>query len=280
MKTNGQIVKKFYEKNPFLFSDLTKIETKIDLCNSASQFAKSLNDEIPIKKRVIDLGCGTGKLSSYLSIKKRYITGIDFSKPSIDYANKLKNKLNLKNVKFIRRDIFNLKLPKESFDYSISLGVLHHTKSPYEGFKIQCDLTKPGGFVIIGLYNNYGRILTKIKKYYSKISNNYDLDYFTKEDLDEKQKKIWIQDQYNHPLESTHTIDEILKWFELNDIELLNSLPRLSFSTNFEFKELFEKHYQHHENKRKLKHFLIQINWMLNSTNNGFFVLIGRKSKI
>ena len=28
------------------------------------------------------------------------------------------------------------------------------------------------------------------------------------------EKKAWIRDQYIHPIESLHTIDEVLKWFD------------------------------------------------------------------
>ena len=93
MKANeiSKNVKLFYEKYPFLFSN---IKSKIDLYNQASTFAKLLEKSIPLKKYILDLGCGTGQLAALLSIKKRYIIGIDFSKTSIRYANKLKKKLN------------------------------------------------------------------------------------------------------------------------------------------------------------------------------------------
>jgi hypothetical protein len=35
-------------------------------------------------------------------------------------------------------------------------GVLHHTSDPYGGFKSILPLVKPGGHIIIGLYNTYG----------------------------------------------------------------------------------------------------------------------------
>ena len=47
---------------------------------------------------------------------------------------------------------------------------------------------------------------------------------------DNSQEKInaWIRDQYTHPVESTHTFDEILKWFKMNNIEFVNSIPESS----------------------------------------------------
>ena len=31
---------------------------------------------------------------------------------------------------------------------------------------------------------------------------------------DNEKRKSWIKDQYEHPIESSHTIDEVLNWFD------------------------------------------------------------------
>ena len=36
----------------------------------------------------------------------------------------------------------------------------------------------------------------------------------------------WIKDQYIHPIEHTHTFDEVLNWFEENNIEFVSSIPQ------------------------------------------------------
>ena len=46
----------------------------------------------------------------------------------------------------------------------------------------------------------------------------------------DEERKAWIRDQYIHPIESLHTIDNVLEWFNKNDIEFINSIP----SSNFE----------------------------------------------
>ena len=42
---------------------------------------------------------------------------------------------------------------------------------------------------------------------------------------DKKKINSWIRDQYTHPVESTHTFDEVLGWFKENNIEFVNSYP-------------------------------------------------------
>ena len=51
---------------------------------------------------------------------------------------------------------------------------------------------------------------------------------------EDSQDKInaWIKDQYTHPVEYTHTFDEILNWFDKNNIEFINSVPKLSLLDN------------------------------------------------
>ena len=55
----------------------------------------------------------------------------------------------------------------------------------------------------------------------------------------DNQIKSWIRDQYEHPVESLHTLDEVLKWFDDNNIEFINSIPKCDDENNEEF--LFEK---------------------------------------
>ena len=59
---------------------------------------------------------------------------------------------------------------------------------------------------------------------------------------EDSQDKIdaWIKDQYTHPVEYTHTFDEILRWFENNNIEFINSIPFCSMTESYK-NTIFEK---------------------------------------
>lgn len=75
-------------------------------------------------KKILDVGFGTGLLSSKLYEDGAKIYGIDFSKAMIDIA-----KEKMPNGIFIQRD-FNLGIPPElaceKFDYIISSYAIHH----------------------------------------------------------------------------------------------------------------------------------------------------------
>ena len=95
------------------------------------------------------------------------------------------------------------------------------------GFESIQNLVRPGGYIIIGLYNRYGRLRTYLRRYLFKILGQKFLMVFDpvlrKMDRNDKEKiNSWIRDQYTHPVESTHTFDEVLGWFKENKFGYLN----------------------------------------------------------
>jgi ubiquinone/menaquinone biosynthesis C-methylase UbiE len=75
--------------------------------------------------KVIEIGCGAGNLSVYLSQLGFDVTGIDISETAVFWARKRFNKLNL-TAKFLVGDVSNLSLfNSNSFDISIDSLCLH-----------------------------------------------------------------------------------------------------------------------------------------------------------
>ena len=72
-------VNRFYEKNPFPGFNIIKYSYSEDLRQHASWFGKLLDDQIPYHAKILDAGCGTGLLANFLSLKDRFVLGIDYS---------------------------------------------------------------------------------------------------------------------------------------------------------------------------------------------------------
>ena len=83
----------------------------------------------------------------------------------------------------------------------------------------------------------------------------------------------WIRDQYLHPIESLHTIDEVLKWFKENDIEFISSIPSSDY--DYDYNNVFEKKSSGTFFSRILNQFLMIFNSL--GSDGGLFVLIGKK---
>lgn len=231
-----EVVRQFYNTTPFPDYELDRFNTKEDLKSSANAFVKILDRSIPEDASVTDVGTGTGQLSAFLSLRRKCVFGIDFSDSSLSKARTLKEKLKLDTWHLKKIDILDPKQIEDTgmkFDYVLCFGVLHHTGNAYEGFENILKLLKPGGHIAVGLYNKYGRLPLKIRRFLVKHifkDNEKIKQKFIKmqlgNDIQDKEKlRGWWNDQYLHPHETVHTLGEVLRWFRKKDITFLHTFP-------------------------------------------------------
>tara|TARA_X000001036_G_scaffold139754_1_gene132525 strand:+ start:511 stop:1722 length:1212 start_codon:yes stop_codon:yes gene_type:complete len=109
-------------------------------------------------KKIVDLGCGTGEVDVVLNKFGGKLECVDFNKKSIDYANFIKKKKNLKNINFKNLRIEDYKVKKNFFDISISFGVINHVYDQEGLFKKLVNSTKKGGYIILGFVEDAGLI--------------------------------------------------------------------------------------------------------------------------
>ena len=163
-------VTNFYSEQPFpnykINDDRQTILEKGNKNFLAHQFKKFIG----YKKNVLEVGCGTGQLSNYFAIgTNNNIIGLDPTRASLILAKDFADKNKINNIQFINADIFDDVLNDEVFDFIWTNGCLHHTKDPYGAFKILIRSLKTEGYVLVGLYNRFGRLRTIIRKYIFKI---------------------------------------------------------------------------------------------------------------
>ena len=274
----GKKVRAFYESCSF--PGYEDFETSLDLLEKAKRgiYAKLLEEQLPLGVRVLDAGCGTGQLANFLSLVHRDVLGIDFSYASLRKATDFKKKSGLRNVFFVQTNLFQLGLKDESFDYVLCNGVLHHTKDAYGAFQHLCRLVKPGGFIAIGLYNTYGRLLLDLRRWIFGLTNEKFkwIDFYMRQkSLGEEKKRIWFTDQYKHPHEDKFTVGDVLRWFQQNKIDYVNSIPKIKIGEKFnQTDRLFEPH----DRGGPLDHLMCQLGWIFTQgKEGGFFITVGRK---
>ena len=100
---------------------------------------------------VLDLGCGSGRWSKYLASKVKYIEAVDPSKAVIS-ASMLLNEDE--NVRVTQASVDNIPFNNNSFDFAMSLGVLHHIPDTRKALLNLVEKTKVGGYVLLYLYYN------------------------------------------------------------------------------------------------------------------------------
>lgn len=103
-------------------------------------------------KKVLDVGCGTGRWTKYVSKFASSVDAVDPSK-SIFVAAKLLNKCS--NVRLIHTSVDNLPFDDDIFDFVFSLGVLHHIPDTQLAMKQCVAKIKPGGYFLTYLYYNF-----------------------------------------------------------------------------------------------------------------------------
>ena len=223
------------------------------------------------------MGAGTCQLSNYLAIgTNNKIYAMDTTMESLKLGKQFSDKNYIKNITYIKADLFDEIFDSKVFDLVWCSGVLHHTKEPYKGFKNILNYLKNNGYVIIGLYNKIFRVKTAIRRFLFKIFGKgivLILDPHLRKIKNEKDKvNSWINDQYKHPVESTHTFDEVLKWFNDNNIEFINSIPSIQ---NLNDGDLFKKK----EKGDIISRFLVQIFSIFTplADEGGLFIMIGKK---
>ncbi len=96
-------------------------------------------------KRVIDLGCGTGIISSLLVKKGAEVTGIDISKNMIKIA-----KTRVKGARFLVGDIENMDLPSGYFDIGVCVLTMDYISDMKRVLReINRVLKKSGTLILI-----------------------------------------------------------------------------------------------------------------------------------
>jgi carbamoyltransferase len=224
-----EMVHRFYEETPFPnYDDIDNVRALLEK-GRAGTFARLLNDQISFGASVLEIGCGTGQLTSFLAIANRAVLGIDICWNSLNLAEQFKREQGITRATFAQMNLFRPALKNDFFDVVISNGVLHHTSDCRAAFGTISKLVKPGGYLIVGLYHWYSRKLVhyprrQLVRWVPALAPVLD-PHFAKIRSQPKHN-AWFRDQYEHPHESCHTIDEVLEWMTENGLDFINSVPK------------------------------------------------------
>lgn len=109
--------------------------------------------------QVLVAGCGTGQhaLQTARYFRDTFVTAIDLSDASLHYAAKMADSYGIKNIRFVKMDILELKQLEQQFDLIECSGVLHHMENPSIGALALKSVLKPGGLIKLGLYSEQAR---------------------------------------------------------------------------------------------------------------------------
>jgi SAM-dependent methyltransferase len=271
------IVKEFYEKTPF--PNYEDVDTPRALLEKAraGHFARMLNEQIPYDSKVVEIGCGTGQLTNFLSIAHRSVLGVDVCLNSLSLAHRFKSQHGLDRAAFAQMNLFRPALKNDFFDVVISNGVLHHTADCRMAFERVGRLVRPGGYFVVGLYNAYSRSLHYARRSLFRWTGmvGRGLDPHFRDTGSAARHEAWFQDQYCHPHETAHTMDEVLSWMDEDGFEFVNSIPKPDVGPSLgERERLFEPR----DRGNAMSRVACQIAALGSGyREGGFFIMIGRR---
>ena len=272
-----EVVKQFYEKTPFPnYEDLDNRRALLEKAR-AGQFARLLNEQIPYSAPVVEIGCGTGQLTNFLSSAHRSVIGIDVCLNSLRLAQSFKQQNDLDRATFAQMNLFHPALRDGFFQVVISNGVLHHTADCRAAFKRIGRLVRPDGYLVVGLYSAFSRSLHYARRAlfrWTGVTSRW-LDPQLARIGAAGKREAWFQDQYCHPHESAHTLDEVFGWLDDDGFDFVNSIPKPRGGAELATGErLFEPQ----DRGTATSRFLSQVASLSNGyREGGFFIVIGRR---
>jgi SAM-dependent methyltransferase len=272
-----ELVKAFYEDTPFPNYDDLDSRESLERKAQRNVFAALFNAQIPKNAIVLEAGCGTGQLTNFLGMAPyRKVIGGDICRNSLRLAKAFRDRYSIRNNVFLQMNLFRLPFRDASFDLIVSNGVLHHTGDPAGGFAALVRKLKPGGIIAIGLYNSYARLPTLWRRaLFERFgASMYFLEPRLGYPTNLNRQRAWFMDQYRHPHESRHSMDEVMGWFVASDVEFVSGIPHPDGSPFAADEALFARR----SPGSRFARASTQLGMLLSGgADGGLFIMIGRK---
>ena len=270
-----ETVRRFYEAAPFPGYPPNDSLTWLRTRSERSDFARALDQAIPGDARIVEVGCGTGQMSLYLARADRLVIGADLTRASLVLAAEAAGRFGVAQAMFVETDLRRPGLRAGAFDVVYCSGVLHHTPDPEASFRSLVRLARPGGIIVLGLYNAVARLPLRARRVVARLTGNRWIPFdpvLRERQTEPARREAWLRDQYLHPEEHRHTHGEVLRWFARNGVQYLRAYP--STVLGDEDEDLFSPA----ADRWALEGWLAQISWAATlGREGGLFVMIGRR---
>lgn len=240
------VLKTFQEEIPSIYySDKSRSEYKKFVDNAEYAYRDLFNfpKEMFANKKMLDFGGGTGEQTVYLTNWGAQITHVEMNPLAIDIAKKVFKKYgsNYNKHKFIQSSIFDYKA-KSKFDIVHSRGVFSHTFNKEKAFDKLASNLKVGGYLIFGDPNKIGGFQNMLQRHivYTLGRNKNEMEEICErlfaDDITRSTKskavrsrRTIIFDRWIIPQQDDPSVEEVLSWFDRNNISFYSSHPKFIF---------------------------------------------------
>jgi SAM-dependent methyltransferase len=271
-----ETVRGFYERTPFPGYPPRDSLHALRARAGRSEFARLMDQAIPGDARIVEMGCGTGQMCLYLQRADRIVIGADLARASLRLGAAAARRFGVDRVQFVETDLRQPGLKAGAFDIVYSSGVLHHTPDPRASFGRLVKLARPGGTIVLGLYNAFARIPLRLRRLAARLTGFRVIPFdpvLRDRTHETARREAWLRDQYQHPEEHRHTLAEVQGWFAENGVRYLRAYP--SAVLGEEPGELFARA----ADNWRPESWLVQLEWMRTlGHEGGLFFTIGQRA--
>jgi SAM-dependent methyltransferase len=223
-----ETVRQFYSQSPFPGYPPRDSLDGLRARAERSEFARLLDRAVPGDARIVEVGCGTGQMSLFLATADRVVVGADITAASLACAARAQARFGVERVLFVETDLRAPGLREAAFDVVYSSGVLHHTPDPRASFAALARLARPGGIIVLGLYNFLARLPHRFRRALARLTGFRRVWFdpiLGDRESEPDRREAWLRDQYLHPEEHRHSVGEVEGWFRENGIDFLRTYP-------------------------------------------------------
>jgi SAM-dependent methyltransferase len=126
--------------------------TDTEIQTAGDQYFDIIDKEWLKDKHALDVGCGSGRWTKYVSQFAGFVEAIDPSKAVFASAKLLQK---TPNTRISKAGVDNIPFENSSFDFVFSLGVLHHIPDTQLAMQRCVEKLKPQGKFLVYLYYNF-----------------------------------------------------------------------------------------------------------------------------
>lgn len=216
--------KEHYEQFPFIEGGAKRI----------AWWSDYLSDYLPASEvdggLVGDMGCGVGEIARSVADRGARMVCMDLTERAIERCGEI----NPDSRRF-QGSVLDLPFADESFDHTLSIGVLMITPDCRKGFAEMARVTRPGGRVVLFIYNTWS-YLNPLYKLFKPIRESTPLasvpswivrcmQPFVKGHLGmklgEPELRKLLGDKLWTPHATFHSVSEVEGWGKQEGLELL-----------------------------------------------------------
>lgn len=158
MESKQKIIEAFTSSLPEYLRDVETASGKLFYSITWSQIGEHITKDNPLT--ILDIGCGFGLTSIWLSQQGHKVTGIDIT-PDMIEAAKLRADREKQNITFLQGGIedLNVLLKGKTFDWIMCHNVLGYLENPMSDLEKLSSLLNPEGYMSIIAHNPAAKVL-------------------------------------------------------------------------------------------------------------------------